>query len=502
MSYENPQRQVISNAPAFQNLQNTISSTVKDVGETLGKLWYEKQKEKAANKKKELNEMFTKQTSAMQKLTDAAIEAEAKSDIPINLQVMTNEGKSIVFDQTANIKPGTDPKIIANAQKVIGNVNAFPSKTVELAAWFKSDIDKMRKAMQENNLSSLMDDENFADLKALVSASSGNPNAIRYRMEKDENWNPIIIGEVLDEKGNVTETGKFEYGKMKNAFGQGGLVATVPDPASILEGTKKKANSIFEVKTTTGKDGKTISETDGRILPQFLDLANAKPDPNTKTTVESLDGKTLLEKGIVVATVNKKQIADNPNFNAAVDSEASGMLTNIRDAYSFNNDVMSKTLGDAAKLPKPSEITDRQAWEAKFKENFKAYTLENIPPTQPIKNEAGEFVTETLKAEKPVKPPKGGGKPTMDMKIANRNYRIFTGQNKHEPVVDPLNKKIQYAYSADGKFRKQEYMSGVSGAPGMWVDAPDGPGNTYTNIKEFYNEHSDWFQKPALPTKK
>ena len=475
MSYENPQRQVISNAPAYQNLQNTISSTVKDVGETIGKLWYEQEKEKAANKKKELNEIFTKQTAGMQKLTEAATEAESKSDIPINLQVITSEGKKIIYDETANIKPGTDPIVIANAQKAIGNVNAFPSKTVELAAWFKADIDKMRKAMQENNLSSLVEDENFADLKALVSASSGNPNAIRYRMEKDENWNPIIIGEVLDENGNVTESGRFEYGKMKNAFGQGGLVATVPDAGTILEGAKKKANGVFEVKTTTDKDGKTISETDGRVLPQFLDLANAKPDPTTETTVESLDGKTLMKKGIVVATVNKKQIADNPNFNAAVDSEAAGILTNIRDAYSFNNDVMLKTLGEAAKLPKPSEITDRAAWEAKFKENFKAYTLENIPTTQPIKNEAGEFVTETMKAETK----KGGGgnnkpgKPT-EGSISRAQFNTNIASDSTSPIYFPSSTRLPGRLQYDDTTKKWGYYTNQSAGTGTenWMLDP------------------------------
>jgi hypothetical protein len=458
MSYENPQRQVISNAPAYQNLQNTISSTVKDVSGTLGELWYEKRKEEAAEKKKELNDLFALQTAGMQNLTDASIEAEAKSEIPLNLQVITAEGKSIIFNETSNIKPGTDPKVVANAQKAIGNVNAFPSKTVELAAWFKGDIDKMRKAMQENNLSSLMDDENFADLKALVAASSGNPNAIKYRMERDENWNPIIIGEVLGTDGKPIATGTFEYGKMKNAFNQGGLVATVPDAGKILETTKKRANGVFDVKSTTDKDGKTISETDGSVLPQFLDLTDAKPIPGTETTVEGLDGKTLMQKGVVVAKVKKfgkDGIEEDPNFNAAIKSEAAGMLTNIRDAYSFNNDVMALKLGDKAKLPKPNEITDRKAWEDKFTENFKAYTLENIPPTQPVKNQAGEFVTETIKAEKQRVSGTRNGVSVEQAKawdgkiqaVINQKNGVIPGTNNRQVVIK------------DGKGELQRYNS-------------------------------------------
>lgn len=514
MSYENPQRQVISTAPIFQKFQESISSTISDTANVIGKMWLKQQedkKEQAKNKLNESKELWTKAATNAGKFGEASETAESNSSIPLDLSLITKDGKSVILDEGMKLTPGTDAKIVAESQQKMESVNAFPNKVVQTAAWFKADLDKYWDGMQNNNISSLTVEGGASDddIKALATAASRNPNSVFYRMEKDDKWDPILIAEAKDENGNIIATGKYSYNKMKTAFESGGLVKLIPDVNVNLESTKKKASSVFDVKTTTGKDGKVITETDGAINPKFLDIDNAYLSIKSRTVTGS---KTTKEVGIRVAKVNKEAIATDINFNAATEGIAAGISSNLDDAYSLNNDKLVDILGDDAALPKPKdiasfkygELTGMEAWRKKFSDNWKQYTLATLPDEQPIKNEAGEFVTETIQAEKPVKPPKGGGggKPTMDMKIASRNYRILTGQNKHEPIVDPLNKKIQYTYSADGKFRKQEYMSGVSGAPGMWVDAPDGPGNTYTNIKEFYNEHSDWFQKPALPTKK
>jgi len=507
MSYANPQRQVISNAPAFQNLQQNITSAVSTVaGAVIKRAEQERedQKNKELREFKEYKELFAASTGATQNFGEAALKTQNESKLRVDLTSDTLAGKKEIFNASMQIKPGTASDTLATSQQIVAEINAYPSVVTKGLALLAGTIDTTKTGMTNNRMSSLITDNPTDNNKALIIVSTGNPESGNITVDRSTGWNnPTYVVEAIDPTTKQKVTGRYLHSELVKAEAAGGIMQLVPDVNASLESTKKRATGIFQVVTTTGKKGETIQETDGSVLPQFLDLANAKPDPNNQTTVESLDGKTLLKKGIVVAPINKEAIAKNPDFIASTNAIAEGILTNFSEAYSLNNDVMVKALGKDAALTKPAEgITDE--WKDKFKENWKAYTLKNIPDTQPIKNEAGEFVTETLKAEKPVKPPKGGGggKPTMDMKIASRNYRILTGQNKHEPIVDPLNKKIQYAYSADGKFRKQEYMSGVSGAPGMWVDAADGPGNTYTNIKEFYNEHSDWFQKPALPTKK
>jgi hypothetical protein len=507
MSYENPQRQVISNAPAYQNLQNTISSTVKDVGESVGKLWYQKEKEKAANTRKELQDISAKQIAGMQSFGDATTQAEAKSDIPLNLQGFAEEGKTLIYDNTGKIKPKADAKVLAAAQGIIANVNAFPGKTVELAAWLKADIDKIRKGLSDGTLSSLLDEEDFADLVALTSASTGNPNSIKWRMEKDENWNPIIIGDVIGEDGKAIATGNFGYGKMKNAFEKGGLVQLIPDEGAILEGTKKKANGVFEVKTTV-KDGKTISEIDGRVLPEFLDMDNAKTNPDTETTTESTDGKMLIRTGIIEAPVKKfgpGGIAEHPSFTAAIDAEVAGLLTNMRDAYSFNNDVMALKLGgekdkDKFKLGTPASLKDdklKEEWKDKFKENFREYTLANIPPTQTVKNKEGEFVKNTVKAEKPRSTGTTTNTPKKSDEIAGRNYDIFTGKEKNQQIVDPLNYKNAYMQAADGRIYKQVYVT-TQNMQGRWENVEDDKG--YKDLEAFKKDHPSWF-KPLAPRK-
>lgn len=422
MSYANPQRQVVSNAPAFQNLQQDITSAVSTVASAVIKRAdqdREDRKNKELQEFKEYKELFAASTGASQNFTDSTLKVQNESKYRVDLTSDAIAGKALIFGESMKIKPYADPKELALSQEVIGQVNAYPGVVAKGLSLLAGNIETTTTGMKNNRMSSLITDNPTNNNKALIIVSTGNPESGNITVDRSTGWNnPTYVINAIDPITKETVTGRYLHSELVKAEAYGGIMQLVPDPNVGLESTKKRMPGVFKVIETTGKNGETTKETDGSVLPQFLDLANAKPDPSNQTTVESLDGKTLLKKGIMVATVNKDAIAKSLDFIASTDATAEGILTNFNEAYSLNNDIMSKVLGDGAKLTKPAGgITEE--WKNKFKENWKAYVLKNIPDTQPIKNEAGEFVTETVKAEA-----KKGGSDNESEADKKRKYAV------------------------------------------------------------------------------
>jgi hypothetical protein len=511
MSYANPQRQVISNAPAFQNLQQSITSAVSAVaGAVIKRADQERedQEKKELREFKEYKELFAASTGASQDFTEATLKLQNESKLRVDLTSDATAGKELIFGETMQIKPGSDPKRIAKSQQVIAEVNAYPTVVTKGLALLTGTIETTKTGMTENRMSSLITQNPTDNNKALILVSTGNPDSGNIRVDRSTGWNnPTYVIEAMDPTTKKIVTGRYLHSDLVKADAFGGIMQLVPDPNVSLESTKKRTPGVFSVVKTTGKKGETIEETDGSVLPQFLDLANAKPDPSTQTTVESLDGKTLLKKGIVVATVNKEAIAKSPEFIASTDAIADGILTNFNEAYSLNNDIMVKALGKDAALTKPADgITDE--WKNKFRENWKAYTLKNIPDTQPIKNEAGEFVTETIKAEK-AKGGGGSGGAGGSGKTNTREEQIaanlsIANDGTAGDIVNPLNKNQKFVKDAEGKWVEYVKESPGAGFAAEWTEKR-GKSREWKTIDGLKQAHPELFRnlaKPGLPRKK
>jgi hypothetical protein len=462
MSYENPQRQVISTAPAFQNLQQNISSAVNTAAAgaiDLAKRTSDDLKEK----QKQLEDLFTKAQADASVWGGSLKTAETNSSIPVDLSLWSAQGKKELLIQKMRITPGSSPEAIADAQQKIENINAIPDKATQLFAWVKGYIDTTRDGLKNKTLSSLSMTNDPA-MKALAAAASNNTNAVKYSTKLDANNNPIL----------VINGHEFKYDDLKRADLQGGLVKLIPDVNSNLESTKKKAPNVFNVITTKNKDGKSVSETDGTVTNTFL-----TGEPYLKiTSVTKTGGKVTEESGIRVVKVNKEAIAMDPTFIASTNAIANGLLADPADAYSANNDKM-KEFPDADIKPLKlwSECKTQQEkdnWRIDFISNWKKFTLASIKDEQPIKNEAGNYVTETRLAPKADKGGgNGGGKPT-EGSISRGQFNTNISSSETTPVYFPSSTRLSGRLQYDDATQTWGYYTNQSAGTGTenWMLDP------------------------------
>ena len=483
MSYENPQRQVISTAPAFQNLQQNISSAVNTATAGFVDL-AQRTNADLKEKQKKLEDLFTKSQADASVWGGELKTVETNSSIPVDLSLWSAQGKKELLIQKLRIHPGASPEEVADAQQKIEGINAIPDKATQLFAWVKGYIDTTRDGLKNKNLSSLSMTNDPA-MKALGAAASDNPSSVKYSTKLDDNNNPIL----------VINGHEFKYDEVKMADLQGGIVKLIPDVNANLESTKKKAPNVFNVTTTTGKDGKSVSETDGTITNTFL-----TGEPYLKvTSVIKTGDKVTKESGIRVMKVNKDAIAIDPTFIASTNAIANGLLADPANAYSANNDKM-KDFPDAdvkpLKLWSECKTQDeKDNWQIDFISNWKKFTLASIKDEQPVKDESGNYVTETQtvpKIEKIDKNKNGQNETNIREELWATNNDIAAGTTVGE-IVNPLNTKEKFILGPNNRWIKyvNERLPGLAGD--NWV-AKMSTGETLSWLRKKY---SNFFVNPA-----
>lgn len=480
MSYANPQIQTFSNEGIFQNLQQTISAATGNLANAFISRAEKAHAELLAEKKK-MDDKSTADQSEASVWGGAMAGAQAKSSIPIDLNVTTLRLKKDLLDWKNKITPTGKPEDIAMAQSKIEAINTLPDKITQLLAWTKTDIDATREGLA-NKTYATINLTNNDKARALNDASSNNAGKVSYGLEVDEDYNPIMTINGV----------KFHYNEQKQADLQGGFVKLIPDANTNLEAVKKKASTVFEVTTSADKDGKSVSETNGLVKPEFLVGEAFTPEVSTVKT----GAQVTKEEGILYRKIDKDKVRANLAPTAA--AIADGILTDPAGAYSLNNDIMAGVIGKDRVLDLPSECltaTEKDEWKDRFKANWLDYTMKSIKDEQPLTDASGKYLTGTQlapKATTATTTTKTKGKTNTREEQRAENIDIANGATTGE-IIHPSDKNRKFVLNDEGRwilYVNETYP----GYPGdNWISKTP-KGETLEGLRKKY---SNYFINPA-----
>jgi hypothetical protein len=239
-----------------------------------------------------------------------------------------------------------------------------------------------------------IDENNPSTMKAMLIFSNKLKGVKKGRFEDgDPNR---FVWDIYDADNNLVATMSAE--KIKQAANGNGLLYTIPDAEKPIIEVKKSNPTIFELEKGLPT---------GNVLEEYLVQGEVieKEIPGGKTIQQGGYQRTVKQYR-PMAKVDKDKIAADPNFNALVQSTATGLTGGDSgsgtDAILFHNTHFKKMEGfEPLDISKP--LTPEQ--KEKFIEDYKKFTLATIPNEQIIPN-ANLIEKDVTEGFKPIDPNK------------------------------------------------------------------------------------------------
>jgi hypothetical protein len=368
-AYENPQGYIdTQSGQAYRDLQNSISNIVSNIGAQ----YQERQK-----RIREIGLKVGEEESAMyRKLADTQ-----QSNPTVNFEELYRPKIKEYAALRTSILNGTSPDPSADRMKadsIFASVSNIKESLVDLSS--EGFLDKYNKIGGPGGYALGENDPNV--INAMLIFTNKLPGVKKGRFaDNDPNK---FVWDVYDKDNKLVQTLSAE--QLKKTANGNGLLKTIPDAAGTIDNIKSTTTNVFETKDNIAT---------GFIKPEYLitDAPFDKEIPGKKTTL--IDGVAYDQKQYTPSyKIDKERIAMDPNFDAIVKAKADGLMgesnTGI-DAIIFNNTYF-KNMPGFQLMDADKPITDEE--RNKFFENFKKYTLDSIPDSQPIPGANTTTITE------------------------------------------------------------------------------------------------------------
>lgn len=451
-AYENPEAYIdTQSGQYYRKLQETITKTVADIGET----YYAKQatlkKEQAENMKMLKANDMKAQEYAFSLYTD--LSKSGAGDTSVNwartFDPLITESVSLrtgLMNGTIRDKQGAVRRL-AQIQASVDGVTGSLANLSAAGTAYKTAIEKGIGA--QGGLGN-----NDIGIISAMDVLTGRIEGSKEPFFKDNDPNQLmwrIMGknkEILKEF-NADDLDKISKGQ--------GLIRTIPSQVEAFDSLKVNNTNIFGTTQAKAGDKETVVPT-GRVTDAFLVKGTDGKPEQTEVVVSKIGNKTTSK---LVYKVNTTAI--KANLDATLQSQAEGMLTDENSAIEYYNHVITQPFGsnwkglkddcfDAGKPLKPEE-------KKKFIENYKSYFAETqIAPTQDVLREDSSVVTNTVDTTK--KDTSGGDKGVKPAKPLLPIEQVNEFTAKYDKLVNGETNIIKLPTKAGGKMFRYNSKTG------------------------------------------
>lgn len=357
-AYSNPQIPIdTQSGQYYRDLTNTIvSNTVGTINTLAAKAEENKKKNQAIAIK------VGEEESAMNRFVGDAQIKNPTVDFETLYRPMIKEyaqlKTSILNGTSAN--PSEDRK---TADKIFGTVKNIQETVVDI-----SSTDFINAFKNMNGPGGLDGKANQPDVVDAMAIFHGLKSGKKVPVQ-DANYQ--IAWDIYDGDGKFVK--KFTSQEIKDSS-KNGMLFMVPNAAENVDSLKIATPAIFEQKEgqPTGiiTDGYLGEKVEYKIQDKSVE------DTLSYTKNTAVYGMKRI--------VNKEKIGKDPNFEAMVDSKASGMTNSTfsgREAILFNNNHFKNQEG-AVYLDPTKAMTEEE--KTKFKADYKKFVLDGLPNEQVV----------------------------------------------------------------------------------------------------------------------